>query len=171
MEMTLESPTLADKEELLQLQADFQRNNEIMHGDSYLSETPRFEDWLALQVILADEALLPEDRVAGVTLLVKYQEKIIGIVNLRYWLNDYLLHFGGHIGYSLKAEYRNKGYGTELLALVLKVARKKGINPILITCDVENVGSARVIEKNGGVLENIVIEPESKRQVKRYWID
>src|SRR5699024_7191960 len=82
------------------------------------------------------------------------EPKIIGMLQLRLELNDYLFRFGGHIGYSIHVSERKKGYGSKLLSLGLDKARDLKMDKLLITCTKGNIGSAKVIEKNGGRLEN-----------------
>jgi len=95
----------------------------------------------------------------------------IGRLSLRHHLNDRLLQFGGHIGYEIRPSKRQQGYGKALLRLGLDKARKQGITRALITCDDDNIGSARVIEANGGILENTVLLSHRTVPTRRYWID
>ena len=90
--------------------------------------------------------------------------KPLGMGKLREYLTDALLKMGGHIGYSIIPSERGKGYGTIMLKELLKEAAKKEIKEVLLTCNEDNISSKRVIEGNGGVLENIV---DNKC---RYWI-
>jgi len=80
-----------------------------------------------------------------------------------------LLNYGGHIGYGIRPSERKKGYASLMLSLALSKAKELGINKALITCDKDNLGSARTIMKNGGVLENEVVEGDKITQ--RYWIE
>jgi predicted acetyltransferase len=102
--------------------------------------------------------------------LVREGSTIVGTARLRHQLTPDLEQVGGHIGYDIAPSQWRKGYGTRLLALVLEQARARGLRRVLITCDTDNIGSARIIEKNGGVRENI-IATESGVRVSRYWID
>ena len=95
---------------------------------------------------------------------------LLGAVNIRHCLNDYLLQFGGHIGDGIRPSERRKGYATEMIRLSLIECRKLGINRVLMVCDKTNVGSAKSIIKNGGVLENELVDDNGKIQ-QRYWID
>ncbi len=95
---------------------------------------------------------------------------LLGAVNIRHCLNDYLLQFGGHIGDGIRPSERRKGYATEMIRLSLIECRKLGINRVLMVCDKTNVGSAKSIIKNGGVLENEIVDDNGKTQ-QRYWID
>ncbi len=96
---------------------------------------------------------------------------ILGVSNLRHWLTPALEKEGGHIGYMITPSQRRKGYGTQQLALCLEKACAMGLDHVLVTCDTDNIGSARIIEKNGGVLENEVISDISGKPVSRYWIE
>jgi len=96
--------------------------------------------------------------------------EIIGRVHIRHILNDFLKNFGGHIGYYIKPSKRRMGYGTKILKLALEKTRKKGITDVLVTCDDNNIGSQKIIEACGGVLENIVEQEKDKPLKKRFWI-
>jgi len=76
----------------------------------------------------------------------------LGSGDVRHHLNEGLMTFGGHIGYSIRPAAQNKGLGTRLLALLLEEATQLNIKTVRITCFEENAASAKVIEKNGGVL-------------------
>ncbi len=96
------------------------------------------------------------------------QGRFVGAANIRHRLNDTLLRTGGHIGDGVRPSERGKGYGTEIVRLALEKCREMGIMQVLMTCDKDNIASARTIQKNGGVLEN-EIEDQGKI-VQRYWI-
>lgn len=95
---------------------------------------------------------------------------IVGVVHLRHRLTPDLRKEGGHIGYAITPSLRGKGYGTRQLALVLAKARARGLDRVLVTCDTDNVASARVIQKNGGVFDGESISDISGKPVSRYWI-
>ena len=99
--------------------------------------------------------------------------EVVGQVVVRHKLNNDLLSYGGHISYCVKFGMWGNGVGTKMLAKALKKAREIGLDRVLITCDNDNFGSAKVIEKNGGVFENIVdnIIDEKPIKTKRYWIN
>ena len=82
-----------------------------------------------------------------------------------------LEHEGGHIGYAIRPSERQKGYGTCILALTLEKAGDLGLNRVLLTCDTDNIGSARIIERNGGQLASRGISNSSGKPISRYWID
>ena len=95
---------------------------------------------------------------------------LLGAVNVRHRLNDHLLQFGGHIGDGIRPSERRKGYATEMIRLALIECKKLGLDRVLMVCDKENVGSAKSIVKNGGVLENEVVDEGGKIH-QRYWIE
>ena len=97
------------------------------------------------------------------------RNKIVGAVNIRHYLNEYLLLHGGHIGDGIRPSERKKGYATEMIGLALEECKKIGIKKVLMVCDKDNVGSVKSIIKNGGILENELNENGKIEQ--RYWID
>ena len=120
---------------------------------------------------------LPEGYVPATTLWLVDGKRFIGRVNIRHRLVPHLLQFGGHIGYMIRPSERGKGYGRLQLAMALDYCRSQlnGIldrDEVLVTCDDDNIRSAKVIEANGGVLENKVENFEDGRHIltRRYWI-
>lgn len=93
---------------------------------------------------------------------------MVGAVNIRHYLNDGLLLNGGHIGDGVRPSERRKGIATAMIGLALKECKKLGIERVLMVCDKENVGSAKSIMKNGGILENEIDVDGIVEQ--RYWI-
>ncbi|HEY8238695.1 MAG TPA: GNAT family N-acetyltransferase [Candidatus Limnocylindrales bacterium] len=88
----------------------------------------------------------------------------LGRVAVRHRLTPNLLEMGGHIGYDVRPSARRRGHATAMLREALVVARDLGIGPALVTCDVGNVGSRAVIERNGGVLE------DERAGKLRFWV-
>jgi predicted acetyltransferase len=82
------------------------------------------------------------------------RETFLGRITIRHRLTPHLLEVGGHIGYDVRPSARRRGHATEMLRQTLPIAHRMGIDPALITCDVDNFGSRTVIERNGGVLED-----------------
>ena len=98
--------------------------------------------------------------------------RIVGRASIRHSLDPSLERHGGHIGYVVVPEFRRQGYATMILQLALQVARdKRGIDRCLLTCDADNIGSIKTIEKNGGLLDGIVDGPDLPKPIRRYWID
>ncbi|MBL4932154.1 GNAT family N-acetyltransferase [Clostridium sp. YIM B02565] len=129
-----------------------------------------YKEWLEKTYMYEKEETCLKDFVPAHTyFLVNENKRILGAINIRHRLNDYLLNYGGHIGYGIRPTERRKGYASVMLELALPIAKKLGINKALITCDKNNLGSAKTIIKNGGVLENEVKEDGEITQ--RYWIN
>jgi len=115
---------------------------------------------------------LPEGWVPASTFwLVRGDNKILGMSSLRHELTERLRRIGGHIGYNIRPSERGKGYGTAILALTLEKAKQLGLKRVLVTCDDNNVSSAKIIEKNGGILEDKFCSDESEQPKRRYWIE
>ena len=130
-------------------------------------------DWPGLVRELCDDTL-PRDPnlVPGRNyFLVRNGSDILGRTSVRYYLNENLKHEGGHIGYDIRPSERGKGYGTLILKLALGKAREIGLRRALVTCDKDNLASARVIRKNGGRLESEVVSYRTGKLVQRYWIE
>ncbi len=102
--------------------------------------------------------------------LVRDGVRIIGESRLRHYLTPTLRIEGGHIGYFIRYSERRKGYGTQILAHVLEKAREVSLDRVLVTCDTDNIGSARIIRKNGGVLVGEGTSPRTGKPVSQYWI-
>lgn len=100
--------------------------------------------------------------------LDKERNIFVGAVNIRHYLNERLLQSGGHIGDGVRPSERRKGIATEMIRLALIECKKLGIEKVLMVCDKENIGSAKSILNNGGVLENEIINDGVVEQ--RYWI-
>lgn len=98
------------------------------------------------------------------------RNKLIGAVNIRHYLNDYLLKFGGHIGDGIRPSERRKGYATKMIELALIECKKLGMDKVLITCNKSNIASAKTIIKNGGILENEIKDSDGEI-IQRYWIN
>ena len=149
---------------------EFEKNNEKLTPLSMKGNANTFEDFLiesnnSSKGINLKDGIVPSD----VYFLVDDNSKyLIGAIDIRHYLNKYLLQYGGNIGYGIRASERKKGYATQMLALALEKCKEIGISRVLITCFKSNVASANTIIKNGGILENEVVEDENIKQ--RYWI-
>jgi len=113
---------------------------------------------------------LPTGWVASTFLGAFVGGELVGRVSIRHELNDFLTNFGGHIGYCVRPAYRRRGYASEILRQGVVIARAEGVGRVLVTCDDDNAASVRVIERNGGVLEDVRAHPEGPQR-RRYWID
>lgn len=120
-----------------------------------------------------DQTKLPSHFVPSYDFFAVEDDKLIGIIHIRVRLTEHLLKYGGHIGYAINPKYWNMGYGKELLKIALEQYNNLiEEDKILITCDDDNIGSYKIIEANGGVLENKVENEDCGETfiTRRYWI-
>ncbi len=169
MQLTLKLPTPADEAALLAYKADFLQHGDSMDGTAGLKDAPNFTAWYtAWQQNLCEETVRAGLVPATTFLAVDATGALVGMIDVRHRLNDHLLQFGGHIGYSVLRAHRCKGAATQMLSLALQECRALGMQRVLITCNKENIPSAKTILNNGGVLENEV--PDGARITQRYWV-
>ena len=167
-DITLVQPTEALREAYFALLEDFRAAGEP-HRKEPLSDFAAFvqERRDHARGINLSEGLVPYTTFW----LVRNGSEILGTAGLRHRLTDALRDVGGHIGYAVRPSARRKGYATLLLRLVLDQARERGLDRVLVTCDKDNVASARVIQRNGGRLASEGPSAQSGTITQRYWIE
>lgn len=159
--------------QLAEMIDEWKLDHEVNHGNHspwsiFKNDYHDFDNYLAnLEINEPKDGKVPD----SVFFLLDVERNILlGAVNIRHYLSDYLLQYGGHIGDGIRPSERRKGYATEMIRLALIECRKLGIDRVLMVCDKTNVGSAKSIIKNGGVLENEFLDEDGKIQ-QRYWIE
>lgn len=132
-----------------------------------------YDAWLQHLHAQADIANVPAGFVPSFTYFYLREEdgKVIGMINLRLYLNDFLRREGGHIGYSICPSERRRGYGTRMLREALSFFFPLACEPVLISCDRDNPASAGVIKNCGGVLEAEFYSEVFGETIQRYRID
>jgi predicted acetyltransferase len=130
-----------------------------------------FASYVQGQLRLDDPAHLEPGNVLESVFWLVEDLEFIGRVALRHELHERLRLFGGHIGYEIRPSRQRQRFGTLILKLALEKARDIGLERVLLTCDVENLGSRRVIEANGGKLEGEFKLDFYEKPIRRYWIN
>lgn len=115
------------------------------------------------------EGWLPADFLVAEVITADGGTTLIGRTSIRYGLNEYLLNYGGHIGYAVAPDHRRRGYATEILRQSLTLLAERGNDRALLVCNDDNAGSIGVIEACGGVLEDRRTDPDGVL-IRRYWI-
>lgn len=156
--MKMVFPCMEYKDKAIEYINEFYEYGSEINGsgslDSFLKEAT-YEEWLEKVMRYIDIANIPEPYVPDLTYFYvrENDDKIVGMVNIRLALNNFLRKEGGHIGYSVRPTERRKGYATDMLTEAINVCARIGIDEVLVSCDKENTASSGVIKKCGGILK------------------
>ena len=144
-----------------------------MDGTGALYRMPEAEDWLNYVAQLSNPATVPEDMVPTSQYICvrPYDNKLVGMIQLRRNLNEYLEQYGGHVEFSVLPDERGKGYATWMLKNILRYARDCDIHRVILAVEPRNAAGRRVIEKNGGVFIDKVLDPEYELEFERFGIE
>ncbi len=167
MELRLRPLTTADEAEARSAHVELAND-----GFTFLLDWTPEAPWPRYLAALRDRRrgfALPADRVPASFLVADAGGVLVGRTSIRHALNDHLTAVGGHIGYGVRPAYRRRGVGTEILRQSLIVARAEGVDPVLVVCEEENLVSASVIERLGGVFEDVRLDAAGTR-MRRYWL-
>lgn len=165
------------KDEILDYIQEFRDNKSDIHGigsidkinDKYLFEDA-FEDCLKLE---DDDYAESINMCPGKLyfLIRESDNRIVGNINIRWNLNEKMLQYAGHIGYSIRPTERRKGYNKINLYLILKKAQELNLDKVMLGCNVTNIGSDKTIIGLGGILERTGTDPYDNEKTNVYWID
>ena len=151
---------------------EFLEAGDSMDGAGPLRRIADGREWLRHIRSFESPETLPEGLVLATQyVLVRESDgRLLGMLQLRHYLNDYLARYAGHIGYSVRPCERRRGYAKRMLAMALGEAKKLGLERVMISCAVGNEASRRTILANGGVYENSVWDEVDGEMLERYWI-
>jgi predicted acetyltransferase len=155
------------KDKFLEMAKDYQSIGE----DRFKSGIEDFGEFLKYLEIHRTGKNMPDGNVAFNTFFLSVGGKLVGSGSLRHKLNKNLAIYGGHIGYAVRPSERGKGYGSLILHLMLEKAREFGFQRVFLTCDTDNSASVKIIEKNGGRLENQIFYEPVGKHISQYWIE
>lgn len=173
--MRLVFPTFEYKDKAIQFINEFYEYDSEINGsgglDRYLEEST-YEEWLKKVLADIDIANVLQSRVPALTYFYIREEddKILGMINMRLALNEFLKREGGHIGYCIRPTERRKHYATDMLNDALKVFDTLGIKEIILTCDKSNIASAGVIKNCNGELVAEFYSDTFKEEIQKYVI-
>lgn len=176
--MKLKEVELKDKNQILEMYKEYMVSDLIPGIDRFEGirdfekiDKVSFEEWIENLEKNKDEKNLPEEYSPHTLYLaINDEEELVGAIGIRWKEVPVLMTFGGLIGYSIRPSKRGSGYASQMLKLALEKFKTTNIDNVLITCKDFNIASKRVIEKNGGVLENVYTNEEDGYNYLRYWI-
>ena len=157
-------------EEVRRYREEFLAAGSSMDGTGALRRCEDPREWLAAVRAGDDPDRVPEGKVRATVFLCVEEGRVLGMIQLRHTLNEYLRRYSGHIGYSVRPSARRQGVAKWMLAAILPHCRGLGLDRVMIACEPWNEGSRRTILANGGVYEKTVHEPESNIDLEQYWI-
>ena len=173
----LEIPSIERKDEALEYLPEFKEYKSEIHGSGGFDRCNNgmpYEEWLTRVISFMDKEYGEAHNFVPATtyfMVRKDDNKIIGMVNIRHYLNKQLREIGGHIGYSIRPTERRKGYAKIQLYLALLECKKLGIESAMVDCVKSNIGSEKTIQALGGVFEKQIYDQANKRMLKNYWIN
>ncbi len=171
--MKLIAPSMEYDSQIQAYRKEFLEYGGSMDGCGSLRRFDRTQDWLDQVEALKTPETTPPDLVP-MTQYIYVREsdnKMVGVIQIRHYFNEFLEKYAGHIGYSVCPSERRKGYATQMLRLVLPECKRLGIDHVLVSCVQGNEGSRKVILYNNGIYESTVYLQERNIYLERYWID
>jgi predicted acetyltransferase len=138
--------------------------NDEHYFNKYKKALENFGDYLNSLRNLSSGNNLPQGKVTTSTFWLIDGKEVAGVVRIRHQEVEY----AGHIGYDISPNYRNRGYGSCILKLALEKAAEIGMEEVILTCNIDNTASRKVIEKNNGKLLGTVFDEKENEYMYKY---
>lgn len=150
----LKRPTKEYEKEALAFKQEFIDNGEnTINGSELLDRMDSYDEWLlSVTDNKSAETVNPLWVVTDTYFAFDDNDRIVGIIDFRHELNDFLKDFGNS-GYSVRPSERRKGYATQMLGLIVKEAKKIGMDKLQLSVERTNEPSIKTIIKNNGKYE------------------
>ena len=176
--LVLIKPAIEYADEITAYKKEFDGTSDRLNGASGLEKYNNIREWIDRCRLFEKRGTMPDDQpehrsaveAEQFMLVRKDDNKILGMINFRHELNEYLAEYGGHIGYSVRPSERRRGYAARMLAICLDRCGQFGLDKVLITCMSGNEASRKTIIKNGGVYERTTHLDSENVDMERYWI-
>lgn len=171
-ELILVRPSSEYAAQITEYRQEFLDTGSAMDGTGSLRRIDDPEEYINVCRNYEEPTTVPSNLVPATQFFFirESDNKLVGMIQIRHYLNDFLEKFGGHIGYSVRPSERRKGYAKEMLKMALPCCKEIGLEKVLITCIDGNIGSEKTILANGGIYESTVHEPNENENLKRFWI-
>ena len=168
--MKLLIPTIEYADEIKAYREELLKYDSTFDGTSALEKFENPAGWIEDNKLFLAKETVPKGLVQATQFIYvrENDNKIVGMIQVRHYFNDFLEKYGGHIGYSVRPSERRKGYAKSMLKEALKYCKELGINRVLVSCLSDNEGSRKTILANSGVYESTVKLPDSEEYLERY---
>ena len=145
----------------------YRKRNDKHYFNKYKKALENFQDYLNDLHNYSEGIDLPQGEAITSTFWLIDKKDVVGVLRIRHQE----IECAGHIGYDISPDYRNRGYGFQILKLALEKAKKIGIEELILTCNIDNVASKKIIEKNNGKLYGIIFDEEENEYLYKYCIN
>ncbi|BCZ47216.1 acetyltransferase [Clostridium gelidum] len=144
----------------------YRKINDEHYFNKYKKALENFQDYLNNLQNYSKGNELPQGEVVTSTFWLIDKKEVVGVVRIRHQE----VECAGHIGYDISPDYRNRGYGFQILKLALGKAINIGIEEVILTCNIDNTASKKIIEKNNGKLLGTIFDEEDNEYLYKYSI-
>jgi predicted acetyltransferase len=144
----------------------YRKINDEHYFNKYKKAIENFQDYLNDLHSYSKRQDLPQVEVLTSTFWLTDKKEVVGVVRIRHQEVEY----AGHIGYDISPDYRNRGCGLQILKLALEKAMEIGLEEVILTCNIDNIASKKIIEKNNGKLLGTIFDEEENEYLYKFSI-